>query len=321
MFVERSSSFYHAFRVVLRIVDEGANSSKGTLVNVMNTPFDTTRVVHRLFVVCLTCAMGLGAWSPVALAQESDDASSQKERATKAKKAFESGISHSVAEEYADAIVDFKRAQQFYPSATLLYNIALARARLGQTRRAARIAQRALDFEGSTRGFDTKSQTKARAMVDGGGVLSAARQNAEQMAASKGRSSSKAGTPTSGRRGGRVDRGGGASLGALGWSGVATTVVGIGGIVGVPIMANRYEEDLGQLKELRDSPDRATFESKRQEAQQSYSIGRALMYAGPTVAALGVGMIALDLFVFRGDRASARMGVTPTGRWTVQMQW
>ena len=227
-------------------------------------------------------------------------------------------MAHYVSDEYDKAIVDFKRAQQLYPSATLIYNIALARMRLGQTEEAVQAAERALDFEGPDQGFGRESQAKARAMIVGGGVLSAATQASGRLSASTtepSKASSSAPSPE------QFDGGGTPILGGLGWSGIALGAIGIGGMIGIPITGNQYERDLQQLRKLRNSNDRDAFESKRAEAQRARGIGQVLLYAGPALTALGVGMVALDAFVLRNDRASARMQVTPTGRWSLDIKW
>lgn len=297
----------------------------------------TTSLIRRVTSLGLVGVLLLVAAPTVA--QDSDSAGEQQEssepkesekqegearRAEKAKKVFDRGMEHYVAGEYTKAIVEFKRAHNLYPSATLLYNIAMARMNLGEDEKAAGVARNALDFDGEPLPDDSRAQ--ARGVVDGSGVVTSARGLVDASTTSKDGSASPSAESSEGAATApppKTDRStsSGGKLGVLGWSGIALGGVGVAGLVGLPILASNYDQQVQRLERLSNGPSRSEFQTQRDKVESTRTTGRLLTVAAPTVTALGVGLLAVDLLVLEQNDRRVSAGVGPTGRLQVDLQW
>jgi tetratricopeptide (TPR) repeat protein len=257
------------------------------------------------------------------IAQESDSANGESEsnrhdeeaeRAQKAKEVFDRGMEHYVEEDYTKAIVDFKRAHDLYPSATLLYNIAMARMNQGKSEKAAKVAREALEFDGEPLPDDSRAQ--ARAVVDGSGLVASARTLADASASDDSTGTAAAPPPKTDE-----STGSDGTLGPLGWSGIGMSAVGVAGLVGIPIVANNYDQQVERLERLSTGPSRPAFREQQNKVESTRQNGRLLSVAAPAVTAVGAGLLAVDLLVLQKSDERVSAGLGPTGRLQIGLQW
>lgn len=227
----------------------------------------------------------------------------QRKRAKRVKRLFEKGAAKYAEGNYAEAIVDFRRGQELYPSALFLYNIAMCHMHMGQTGRAVDYAGRALESE--ERALDGETAVKARAVVQGGGVVRAARSAADG----------------SNRAGGRVERPPSPpAVGPYGWAGAAGTVVGIGGLVASGVLAADINRSWDQLQESSRGSDREAFDRQQKAILRKQRLGRGLGIGGAALTAVGAGLLIGDL-VSRGGQEQVRVRPSGSGGAALLFAW
>ena len=297
--------------------------------------------MHRPRISCLAVCLAVTSLVAAPAVAQDSTSSEKAERAQKAKKAFDEGMEHYVEEDYAKAIVDFKRAQNLYPSAMLSYNIALARMHQGNEEKAMEAAEEALGFDGQP--LPEKSRAKAQAVLAGSSVVASSKtwtadrkeaiaeaeeaerekreheKNEQEQAEA---SAQKETTETSTSGGGPVDTG--PAMGAVGWTGAVAGVLGIGGLVGVPIMAGKYDSEVEELERLSTGPSRQAFVDQQNQVESTRQTGRLLLYTGSALTAVGAGLVALDLFVLEpngGSNQSVSAGIGARGQLRLDLRW
>ena len=297
--------------------------------------------MHRPRMTCWAVSLLVASIVAAPAVAQDSESSEKAERARKAKKAFDEGMEHYVEENYAKAIVDFKRAQNLYPSAMLWYNIALARMHQGNEEKAMEAAEEALAFDGEP--LPDKSRAKAQAVLAGSSVVlssktwtadrakaiaeaeEAEREKREnekkeqkQVEASRQNETAEPSTSASGP----VDTG--PAMGAVGWTGAVAGVLGVGGLVGVPILAGKYDSEVEELERLSTGPSRQAFVDQKSQVESTRQTGRLLLYTGSALTAVGAGLVALDLFVLEpGGEGTQRVsaGIGARGQLRLDVHW
>lgn len=278
------------------------------------------------------------AWmSVVALLLSSSAAIAQQgpDRAKLARQHFDRGAQSFYKGDYANALLEFRKAYQYKEDATILYNMSLAYLKLDNLDGALEAAQRAK----AKGGMPKKMQVRNDARIRGLGVAMSAVKVAGGIAEQKGRiaqdeqeqahqeqtqqqppkeASTQAQPPEHGpgaAPNAQADQG----LGALGWTGVSMSVVGAGLLAYAVVVDQQLGSDIDAYK----ASDAANYDDYRQTISDKQTVGQIAMYSGAGLAAAGLTLWIVD--VAGGDETtqdSMALEVSPgVDRQMVRLRW
>ncbi|MEZ4461860.1 MAG: tetratricopeptide repeat protein [bacterium] len=214
---------------------------------------------------------------------------------------FEKGAEWYTTGDYSKAIVEFLKGYNVVPNAMFLYNISLSYTKLGNFDEARTYAERARDEPGMAPevairnearilSFDVRD--KAVDVAEAKPVL-AERRQLEDPEDPPEKSS---------------------SFGALGITGVAVGVAGLGLIGGAAVVNAGVSDDLDALKAEANGGDRDRFSSLKSDVESGQSLGQILLFSGVGLAVAGVTLIAVDLMDDESSgQSTLRLVPTPTG--------
>lgn len=205
----------------------------------------------------------------------------------RAQEAFDRGARHYYADEYSDAVVEFRRANQIQSHPIFKHNIALANREMGRMDRALDWAERAEAHD-----VDLPEETQATnlGIIQGSRVALQAPDRAEDFGVAE--PEPVAGTPDDEPE--PVDD---AGFGALGWGGVVGAVIGGAMLGGSAIVDRQIVAGIDQLEEDRDSGaiDGTEFDNRRDSLASQQTTGRILLFSGAGVAAVGATLVIVEL--------------------------
>ena len=274
------------------------------------------RLCASLMLVGLLCSANV--W-----AQDGEDAvRDRRQRAIKAKKAFEQGAALYNEKKYSAAIVEFQRGQRVYPSGIFLYNIAMCHMRLGNMDDAREYAERSLEID--KRPLQPNIESKARGLSLGSQAVMFAISRTNAIAAAdenvREQAREQADVAASQVTGGAIevarpfDKESDARFGWLGWTGVTGAVLGTGALVTTGLLARQIDSDFDTLRSLRTGPSETAFEQKQDEIADKQRTARVLGVSGAVLAAAGAGLIVADLVSGGGSAERRRqVGLAPNG--------
>lgn len=244
-------------------------------------------------------------------------AQDDKERA---QKLYKEGAEAYYTDDYTGAIMKFKSGYALDPDPMFLYNIAVSYGRLGNFDEA---YQNALQAEQD--GLPREAADKNAARLNSWGLTLQATQIAERL----GSTDESDGCTTDAECGedmtcdttrnvcqtngadlhvknSETDSGG---LSALGWTGVALGVAGVGLITTSIILDAGLTSDFDALDQARASGDTQAQERLEEDIESTQSTGKILLFAGAGAAAVGITLLVIDLL--SGDEESSTATFSP----------
>ena len=211
---------------------------------------------------------------------------------------YQSGLKAYVAGEYSEAVLQFQQGYQIDPNPAFLFNIARAYYKLGDH---AKALEYSLQARSSTLPDENMEQENT-ALIPAFRTRLMAERVAENVA--RVRAEQERAAQEQGRRDPVTIRQTSESgFGAVGWSGVALSVVGAG-MLGASLYYNALVSDY--------DPDDPNSEVDFDDAQTYQSTGRVLLIAGGGVTLVGLGMILYGIGSSSSD-ATSTLQLAPMG--------
>lgn len=222
---------------------------------------------------------------------------------------FEEGGALYFKQEYGGAIVKFKTAHIKSPNALFLYNISLCHLKLGQFGDALSAAREAREMGGLDEQTSTKNDSRIVSLQR---VLLAHRAaeavGVQQASEDADTGDLVAGDPEATTTSGAAAKGGG--FGALGWVGVASTVLGVGLLTGSLVTELGLQGKWEDFRQAGEDGDEVAYARLKGEIEDGQQIGAVLLYSGAAITAVGLTLIIIELA--SGDSASATLQIVPT---------
>jgi tetratricopeptide (TPR) repeat protein len=210
-----------------------------------------------------------------------------------AKEAYERGAEYFEQENFEKAAEYFQRAVDKEPNAILHYNLAQARAKLGEW-------------------ISVVEQTeKAEAAGELGGEVDAI--NQATLAGARTVLAARAVLPPRTPSDDGAGPGPPLGLSAIGWSGTAGAVAGGGMLVGSLLIDNSLSDDFRDRDSALASGDQDRARSIKDRINRKQTTGQVLLYGGAGLAAAGIGTVVFDLMRDDGSsrKTAARLGIRP----------
>src|SRR5690554_3397180 len=244
---------------------------------------------------CLSVGTAGVIFPSPAAAQESEPTAQELE---KAQAHFAKGAQFFSEQRYAEAIVEFLSAYKYKPDPMLQYNISVAHARLGNIEEAYRAAGRA----GASEQMPEKAMPVNSARVRAWGRVLQARALGDAIIAADALQAADesqdeyeitaikkpVAAPSSG-------------LSALGWSGVAAGVAGVGLLGYATYVELSMGDEIDAYKAAADAPSPRDYDTYKDDLAGRQTGGLIALYSGAALTALGVGLLSYEI-----GRASCR---------------
>ncbi|MBA2664452.1 MAG: hypothetical protein H0U74_19350 [Bradymonadaceae bacterium] len=250
-------------------------------------------VVRSFFALALVL-FALGALGGNAFAAEPSERELKQ-----AREHFDQGALFYTQGEYSKAIVEFLKGNELSPNAMFLYNISLCYEHIGNVRQALGAAERATRLPGMPAGVVVRNEARIRAFNINitGHELTESMANVAKVEVKP---------PVE-------EEPAGASLGTLGWTGVAVAGVGVALLAGGGYMNVAIQDDLEAYRQAAATGDGPTYYRLNKELKDSQSTGQILLVSGGILATAGVALLVYDLST-SDDRPkrSARLLTSPT---------
>lgn len=206
-----------------------------------------------------------------------------QENVEQAQKHFETGAEWYAQGEYAKAIVEFLKGHNLSPNAMFLYNISLSYAKLENIDDALEAAERAIREGGLPPEVAVRNEARIRAFRLN--MVARSVSGSVNLALTEKKSvPDPEPTPS------------GSSFGALGWTGVALTTVGVGLGVGAFLVSGGVSDDIEALKAEANGGDLIRYTELKSSVEDGQSTGQLLVYTGAGLGAVGITLILIDLF-------------------------
>lgn len=248
-------------------------------------------------IALLVFALGTFTFSPHAHAQEAT-------ASELAQKHFNRGARAYLEENYTEAVVQFLTAYRHREDPMILYNLSLAYQGLEKYGDALEAARRA-GLEPDELPDDVRPRNLAR-------IVALQQVLAAQSAAPEIRDAPGEAVVASGE-GVDVDdrttvvahrRSGNSSIGALGWTGVATAAAGTGLLVYAGLLQLEIDSAI-------ESYEARPTEAKRDSIEERQQVGKLVLYSGAGLFVLGTTLFVVDL-AWLGDAEPESVGIAPT---------
>lgn len=215
--------------------------------------------------------------------------------------------------EYEEAAESFRNAYRRAAEPVLLYNLALAVWRTGDTPGAIETMEQALDD-----GLDGDLAARAEMRLDGWYSAEASRRRAEGVSRDVEEAASVAMLD-------EESSGDSSGVGGLFWAGGAATLIGVGGLVGAAVLNHQVGQRGQQLEEdgeLSDDDRRQLIDT----IETKQTMGLSMLIGGAVFAVSGVGMVLLDRRSGAEERAEYRslqwgIGVSETSKAPTVSVW
>lgn len=208
-----------------------------------------------------------------------------------AQKHFESGAEWYAQGEYAKAIVEFLKGHNLSPNAMFLYNISLSYAKLDNIDDALVAAERAIKEGGLPPDVAVRNEARIRAFQ--------MNSTARSVSGSVNLALNEKKTVVDPEPTPKASSG----FGALGWTGVALTTVGVGLGAGAMVLSSGVADDIASLKSEANGGDLIRYTELKSSIEDDQSTGQILVYAGAGLGAVGLTLILIELM--SGDESSA----------------
>lgn len=263
--------------------------------------------IQTIFSFRAWIAVSVLIFAVVGMAPEVHAQSKKKE----ARQLAQRGAKAFVKKDYAMAVTYFQRAASLDPNPVLLFNLSLAHSRVGNVQDAREAAQRAINMGSENVPEDT--WVKLHARRDAYDRALAAQAMAQELAPDDPEISM---GPGDGGEGGQTTVGKsvepGSPIGALGWTGAATGVVGVGMLAGAGLVTAGVRADIDAYNDARVA---GNFDRARQlqdDVDQGQQLGQILLYSGAGLAAVGTGLFVFDLVNGAETEKKATLLTAPT---------
>ncbi|MGM0558778.1 MAG: tetratricopeptide repeat protein [Myxococcota bacterium] len=240
--------------------------------------------------------------APASAQEDGDSSADKRQRAKKAKVAFEKGAALYNEKKYSSAIVEFRRGQRVYPSGLFLYNIAMCHMRLGNMEDAREYALRSLEID--TRPLGPRTRASASGLVAGVDVVTFTGRQSKSIAASdrgvqhETRTAVPGGNNATSPADSKIEAG----FGWLGWTGVTGAALGAGVLVATGLIARDIDSDFEMLRTLQTGSDQTAFEAQQAQIADKQRLGRALGITGVVMVAAGSGLVIAEVVGGEPDR-------------------
>jgi tetratricopeptide (TPR) repeat protein len=254
-----------------------------------------SRWTLRLAYACCFVAL-IVALPGSSVAQEASDEK-------RAAELFEKGADYFLQDEYEKALDAFERAYDHHANPMILFNAAVAHARLGDYESALDVARRAQQSE-----LPEQAATKNRARIAAWDRMLRSRVRAGRIDEHAGRTRG----PTGGPDGVQTppesippqpSRG----LSAVGWSGIGFSTVGLGLLGYTTYVEWSLEQDIEEYREAANENYSGRFSEKRETIRERQGRGRIALYAGLGAAAVGTGLLVWEWTSSSGREPGVRL--------------
>lgn len=291
-------------------------------------PSKTLRPTRLLVSLCCAAAFVLAPLSPV-FAQQGPQAAGQQESAkagdaedeaadrdaanepsaqdrAKARAYYKSGVDAFFNQEYALAITYFKRAYSLDPNAIVLYNIALAQAKLGNVEDAFEAAAQADEMGGLPPDTTVKNRARMAAftVAIGGKRVTEIINPPPKIDKDKKR-----------REQSFVER-----IDTVGWTGVgiAATGVVVMGVAG--FMAVSLQSDIDEYERLKAQSDFVEANQLQADIADQQETGQIILYSGAGLVGVGAAVFLYEALGFTEDEGPAYYATSDGESTSVQMR-
>lgn len=238
--------------------------------------------------------VGVAFGSPAA-AGESDNGqvAQDHEHADMAQRLFEKGYRAYSEKEYAKALSLWRKAYEYVPEATFLYNAASAASKLGNLDQALGLAKRAAKQK--ERPLAPQLEEKNKKLIKSLNERIERRKRQRELEKARG-------------------------LDWRGWSGAGGVAAG-GTLVGLAL--GLFGNKASQLNAgLQEASTRSVYDERRARMERKQATGQVLLYTGAGLAVAGAGLLAWDVLDMPQDRElSFRFGTRGRLGATVQFQF
>lgn len=207
--------------------------------------------------------------------------------------------------------MEFLNAYKYNPAQMILYNLSMAHAGLGNLSEAYRAAERARDEGLMSEQAALRNDARLAAWH-----LSMTWQHAAQAIAECAPEPSPYSEPL-------LLYGGiphepaqdeAPRITALGWAGIGTGALGLGLLGYATYLELAMQEDLGAYEAAARGGDVVRYRSLGKNLDRQQTTGRIALYAGASLAAVGVGLLTVDLLRTDTRQSGAHLGLTSDGQ-------
>lgn len=247
------------------------------------------RCLPQVFV--LIVLSGIVCCSSDAYAEPADEQEVQA-----AQELFEEGMLAYQAKKFPEAIVLFQKAYTYVPAAAFLYN-------------AAKVAEAMGDFDQALKFAERAGAQTEEALPD-----QMAQANRKLIESLKIKIAEEASRAEAARR---AEESHAAAWSWVGYSGVGAGIAGLGLIGGATYLGMKASSDFDELSRVEDE---AVYTNRRADIESSQKLGRAILYSGIGLVALGGGLVAWDLLSPHEHPVTVSLGPTSGGAGEVGLQ-
>ncbi len=107
---------------------------------------------------------------------------------------------------------------------------------------------------------------------------------------------------------------------ALGWGGVAATTLGLSSLVAGGLVTSSIDDDFRELEQLGAHGAHDSHRELSQQIERKQSTGKALVYGGVGLTAMGAALVAYDLLQWRSTISDdSEIQTSQNPRWTVDL--
>ncbi len=218
----------------------------------------------------------------------------------RAQQAFNDGAAYFFEEEYARALVEFRRANEAMPHPVFLFNMALCHSELGRTDRTLQAAEEAQELfrEFHERGDDVPADLWARNDALIASIQAVIRsQNTADALAPEAVAERPDVEP--------ADDG----FGILGWAGVGALAVGAGALGGAAVIDRQVASGIEDLSAISDESE---FNNQRDALRGQQTSGQVLLFSGIGLATVGASLVVLELVSGGGGDSDSGLAIAPS---------
>lgn len=212
---------------------------------------------------------------------------------------FEAGAAAYFEGKYAEALVQFKKAQDTVPNALFLYNIALCNLKLSRYREALSAAIEAR----RTGTLEPREAMQNEARIDAIRTIQTAQARGEAMSAVATTSDPTDVVTTEAAPPAETP-----NWGALGWVGVVATTAGAGLLSGTLVVELGLQNKWDDYTAAGAAGETAEYNRLKGEIEDGQRLGKILLLSGAGLAAVGLTLIVVELATGPEETVTLRLG-------------